>query len=176
MQAASGRRSTGPCHSRDWAGARPARRATCHDRDVAAATRLAPSPPGSTGGWRTGSDAARSSRHRSSAYRALDEGLTEFFSTHDSSYARAGRLLVHAASLDSAFNLPLLWALYAFGNSGESVRFDSVMRVLESRRERMPPFDRALLDAHAASARGDNLGEYDALRRLVAIVPQSEWV
>jgi tetratricopeptide (TPR) repeat protein len=110
------------------------------------------------------------------AYRALDEGLTEFFSTHDSSYARAGRLLVHAASLDSAFNLPLLWALYAFGNSGESVRFDSVMRVLESRRERMPPFDRALLDAHASAARGDDLGAYDALRRLVAIAPRSEWL
>jgi DNA-binding SARP family transcriptional activator/TolB-like protein len=110
------------------------------------------------------------------AYRALDEGLNEFFSADDSSDARAGRLLVHAGTLDTTFSLPLLWALYAFGNAGDPVRFDSVARVLESRRERLPRFDRALLDAHVASARGDAIGEYDALRRVVASAPNSEWV
>jgi DNA-binding SARP family transcriptional activator len=110
------------------------------------------------------------------AYRAFDQGLDAFFSPDDSSDSRAGRLLVHAASLDTSFSLPLLWALYAFNNAGDPVRFDSVLRVLESRRERLAPFDRALLDAHAARARGDPMGEYEALRRLIAIAPNSEWL
>src|SRR4030095_15405733 len=86
------------------------------------------------------------------AYRALDEGLNEFFSTDDSSYARAGWLLVHAGSLDSRVLLPLLRAFYALRNAHPTLRVDSVIRVLESRRERMPSFDRTLLDVHAAGA------------------------
>jgi hypothetical protein len=110
------------------------------------------------------------------AYRAFDQGLDAFFSPDDSSDSRAGRLLVHAAALDTSFSLPLLWALYAFENTGNSVRLDSVLRVLESRRDRLAPFDRALLDAHAAWARGDAMGTYEALRRVVAIAPNSEWL
>jgi hypothetical protein len=49
------------------------------------------------------------------AYRAFQEGLDAFF-TDTNGTAKAARLLVHASSLDSTFNLPLLWAVYAFGN------------------------------------------------------------
>ena len=111
------------------------------------------------------------------AYRALDEGLSAFFARDSSaSDARAGRLLLHAAALDSTFNLPLLWAVYAFQNAGDLVRRDSVLRVLDGRRGRLPPFDQALLDAQAAAARGDAFGNYQALRRVVAIAPRSEWL
>jgi DNA-binding SARP family transcriptional activator/TolB-like protein len=111
------------------------------------------------------------------AYRALDEGLSAFFARDDPvAYAQAGRLLLHAAALDSTFNLPLLWAVYAFGNASDLVRRDSVLRVLESRRERLPPFDRALLDAHVADAQDDAIRKYEALRRLVTIAPRSEWL
>jgi len=112
------------------------------------------------------------------AYRAFQEGLDAFF-TDTNGTAKAARLLVHASSLDSTFNLPLLWAVYAFGNSpaiGDSARADSVVRVLGARRERMPPFDRALLDALAAMRRNDAAGEYDGFRRVVAVAPNSEWI
>jgi DNA-binding SARP family transcriptional activator/TolB-like protein len=110
------------------------------------------------------------------AYRAFDEGLNQFFAGDDSAMARAGRLLVHAASLDQGFSLPLLWATYAFANAGDAVRLDSVVRVLVARRERLPRFDRALLDARTADIRGDEMAAYEALRRVVAIAPNSEWL
>jgi DNA-binding SARP family transcriptional activator/tetratricopeptide (TPR) repeat protein len=112
------------------------------------------------------------------AYRAFQEGLDAFFSDTDTT-GQAAKLLVHANALDSTFTLPLLWAIYAFHNSdatGDSARADSVLRVLVARRERMPPFDRALLDGLAAMRRNDAAGEYEAFRRVVAIAPNSEWL
>ena len=112
------------------------------------------------------------------AYRVFQEGLDAFFSGTDTT-GTAAKLLVHANALDSTFTLPLLWAIYAFHNSdatGDSGRADSVVRVLVARRERMPPFDRALLDALAAMRRNDPAGEYEGFRRVVAIAPNSEWV
>jgi len=110
------------------------------------------------------------------AYRAFDEGLSAFFSLDSTANANAGRVLLRAAALDTTFNLPLLWAVYAFDNVGDSSHVDSVMRVLESRRERLARFDLALFDAHAAYLHGDGVGEYNALRRVVAVAPNSEWL
>jgi tetratricopeptide (TPR) repeat protein/TolB-like protein len=119
------------------------------------------------------------------AYRAFQEGLDAFFTGDSASKEaatlakQAAKLLVHANALDSTFTLPLLWAVFAFGNAGgaeDSVRADSVVRVLLARREHLPPFDRALLDALAAMRRNDWAGEYEGFRRVVAIAPNSEWV
>jgi len=107
------------------------------------------------------------------AYRAFDEGLTAFFSAD---FQRAGSLLVHSAALDSTFNLPLVWAFYAYYNGGDQVRNDSVLRVLESRRDRLPRLDRALLDALVAFSRYDPVARYEAFRRVAAIAPNSEWL
>ena len=110
-------------------------------------------------------------------YRAFDEGLTAFFSARDDSgYAGAGRQLIRASMLDTTFSLPLIWAFYGFLNAGDRVRCDSVIQVLESRRGRLAPMDRALLDAHAALVRLDPAGRYQAFRRVVAMAPNSEWV
>jgi hypothetical protein len=112
------------------------------------------------------------------AYRAFDEGLTAFFSARDGSgYASAARLLVRAAAIDTTFSLPLIWAFYAFLNDNfDRVRCDSVIGVLESRRGRLAPMDRALLDAHVALVRLDPGGRYQAFRRVVTMAPNSEWV
>jgi DNA-binding SARP family transcriptional activator/TolB-like protein len=111
------------------------------------------------------------------AYRAFDEGLTGFFSARNSAEsARANRLLVHAAQLDTNFSIPLVWALYGFSNAGDPVRYDSVLRALESRRQRLTRLERGLLDAHVGISRGDAVAQYQAFRRVVAIVPNSEWV
>lgn len=111
------------------------------------------------------------------AYRAFDEGLTAFFSSRDDAgFARAGTQLVRAAAMDSMFNAPLVWAFYAFYDARDSLRRDSVLQSLESRRERLPRLDRALFDALVAFSRFDPVARYDAFRRVVAIAPNSEWV
>ena len=107
------------------------------------------------------------------AYRVFDEGLTAFFSAD---FARAGDLLVRAATLDSTFNLPLVWAYYAFYNIGDPVRADSVLHALESRREKLPRLEQALTDGLGALSRLDPVARYEAFRRVVAIAPNSEWL
>jgi len=110
------------------------------------------------------------------AYRAFDEGLTAFFSPRASDFARAGPLLVRAATLDTTFSLPLVWAFYTFFNAGDPVRTDSVLRALESRRERLPRLERALLDGLLSFSRLDPVARTEAFRRVVAIAPNSEWL
>lgn len=111
------------------------------------------------------------------AYRAFDEGLAAFFSANDGfDFAKAGRLLVHAAAIDTQFSVPLVWSFYAFSNAGDSIRSDSVLRAFESRRERLPRLDRALLDALTAISRLDPVARHQAFQEAVAIAPNSEWV
>lgn len=79
-----------------------------------------------------------------------------------------------AAALDTTFLLPrvlLMVAYQADPRGGDAVggRGDSLRRVLDGVRDRLTPYERALLDVSSAAIRGDLVGRVDALRRAVAL-------
>jgi len=107
------------------------------------------------------------------AYRLYAEGMDHFMRYEGK---EALSRFYEAAALDSTFIVPLIWALFAELNGwGEPGRADSLIRVLEPRRETMAPLDRAMLDHHAAGMRGDKEAAYELMRKVVEIAPNSEW-
>jgi DNA-binding SARP family transcriptional activator len=113
------------------------------------------------------------------AYELYAAGLDVFFETRlpdgAGSMTKAAELFQSAAAEDSAFALPLLWAVYAYRNAGDRPAADSLARVLDRRRHRLTTWERALLDAHLAHHQRDYLGEYRAYEKVVAMTPGSEW-
>jgi DNA-binding SARP family transcriptional activator len=81
-----------------------------------------------------------------------------------------------ASAEDSAFTLPLLWALYSHHNIGQWDRADSLLRALQGRRDRLAPFDQALLDHQAANHRVDREEAYRTMHRVVELSPDSDWL
>jgi tetratricopeptide (TPR) repeat protein len=112
------------------------------------------------------------------AYRLYAEGMEVFFRGQRGGgmrFRQAADYFHRAAALDSSFVVPLLWALYAHGNAGDRELQDSLARALDARRDGFTRWERALLDAHLASLRGDLRGEYRAYSRLVEMTPGAEW-
>jgi TolB-like protein len=113
------------------------------------------------------------------AYGLYADGLDVFFQAgppeFEASMTKAAGLFESAAAEDSAFALPLLWAVYAYRNAGDRSAADSLARTLDRRRHRLTTWERALLDAHLAHHQRDHLGEYRAYEKIVALTPGSEW-
>ena len=112
------------------------------------------------------------------AYRLYAEGMEVFFRGQRGGgvrFRQAADYFHRAAALDSSFVVPLLWALYAHGNAGDRELMDSLAQALDDRRDGFTRWERALLDAHLASLRGDLRGEYRAYSRLVEMTPGAEW-
>jgi DNA-binding SARP family transcriptional activator/tetratricopeptide (TPR) repeat protein/TolB-like protein len=105
------------------------------------------------------------------AYLAWVDGL-EQFGRRDFEGAR--ERLLHAASLDSSFISPLLWAAAAYANVGQHARADSLLRIADGHRSRLLPFDRQLLDMWRANLRGDWTAHYRATRQMLEVAPASE--
>jgi DNA-binding SARP family transcriptional activator/tetratricopeptide (TPR) repeat protein len=105
------------------------------------------------------------------AYLAWVDGL-EQFSHRDFTAAR--ERLLHAASLDSSFVSPLLWAAAAHGNLGEFAKTDSLIRIANARRNQLLPIDRHLLDMWRATLRGDWTAHFRATRQMLEVAPASE--
>lgn len=104
------------------------------------------------------------------AYQKYADALTLFLSPGASE--ESFELFLEAAAMDSTFNMPLIWATFATGDEGR----DSVLTVLERRRDRLPPFERAMSDYVTAVFRTDDFhAAYQAARRAVEIAPNSEW-
>jgi DNA-binding SARP family transcriptional activator/TolB-like protein len=106
------------------------------------------------------------------AYRAYIEGLEAFVA------ARQRDAIPHfasAARLDTTFALPLIWSIFAYGNTGQGEKRDSVIRVLAARRETLSPLDRHALDYFEAGARGDLAAELTAARAAARLSPGSNW-
>jgi DNA-binding SARP family transcriptional activator/tetratricopeptide (TPR) repeat protein len=80
-----------------------------------------------------------------------------------------------AAAADSSYLLPVLWAVFSSGNAGRYAVADSLLRSLVPGRERMTPFEAALLDYHLASRTWNHEAAYRATKRMVDIAPGSEW-
>jgi tetratricopeptide (TPR) repeat protein/TolB-like protein len=105
------------------------------------------------------------------AYQAWTDGLVQF-GRRD--FGAAGIHFLHAASLDSSFMSPLIWAAGARSNLGDHIVADSLLRIADRRRSRILPFDRHLLDMWLAIMRGDLLESYRAALRLLDTAPASE--
>ena len=106
------------------------------------------------------------------AYQAFVEGI-ELYATNGNPFVAAAQF-VRAAALDSTFTMPLLWAINT-GTYTNSVA-DSIAQELNRRREQLAPLDRRLLDYLLARLRLDHWRALGAIRRVVEIAPNSEYL
>ena len=106
------------------------------------------------------------------AYQAFVLGI-ELYATNGDPRVGAGQF-VRAATLDSTFTMPLLWAITTGGYRGSVA--DSILQQLDGRREHLAPLDRHLLDYLLAKQRLAHDKALGAIRRVVEIAPNSEYL
>jgi DNA-binding SARP family transcriptional activator/tetratricopeptide (TPR) repeat protein/TolB-like protein len=109
------------------------------------------------------------------AYRLVADGMDLFYRQPTPDYRGAATRFQAAALSDTAFTAPLIWAAFALYQAAQMTEADSLARSLASRRDRIMPWDRAMLDWLIAAFGPDRIATYDAMHRVVAIVPASEW-
>lgn len=107
------------------------------------------------------------------AYRLYSDGLDAFFAGDAES---ALELLRMAASRDSGFTAPLIWAAQVAIEWERGPDVDSVLAALAPRRNSLHAWDRAMLDYFEARLRGTFEDVRTAAGRLVDIAPGSEWL
>lgn len=105
------------------------------------------------------------------SYRVYAEGLELL---ENERYLEAAERFLEAAAQDSTFTSAMVWAIEAYSLTDEGPR-DSLALALAPKRDRLAPWDRAMLDHHLARIRGDLRGEYEALRNLVRLSPTGQW-
>jgi DNA-binding SARP family transcriptional activator/tetratricopeptide (TPR) repeat protein/TolB-like protein len=106
------------------------------------------------------------------AYVAFVDGLAELGA------GRGGEAADHfllAASRDSTFLTPRIWAVRALVYAGRRRDADSLARSLVPLRPAMAGWDRAMLDYYRAYLWGGWEDAYRAAARVVAIAPDPEW-
>jgi DNA-binding SARP family transcriptional activator len=106
------------------------------------------------------------------AYLEYLEGL-RLFTRFQS--AQAAARFERAVAIDSTFDLARLFGVLMALNTGRMGRADSLLQPVVVRRERLPAFDRALLEALESDLAGDRLGVLRAMRRVSAAVPASQF-
>jgi DNA-binding SARP family transcriptional activator len=106
------------------------------------------------------------------AYQEYMIGLEEFVLRDQ---VRAVPHFEEASRLDPEFTQPLIWAAFAYGNSHQTVKRDSVIALLAERRERLTPLDRYALEYFVAGQRHDRRAQFDAARSAARLSPGSEW-
>ena len=106
------------------------------------------------------------------AYQAFVLGI-ELYATNGNSWVGAAQF-VRAATLDSTFTMPLLWAITTGGYRGSVA--DSIAQQLNRRREQLALLDRHLLDYLLAQQRFAHVEALLAIRRVVDIAPNSEYL
>jgi DNA-binding SARP family transcriptional activator len=122
------------------------------------------------------------------AYRMYASGLDLYFNRE---YDKAVLLFHEAAAADPTFTSPLVWAVLAhhkaawmtvwtYGGANLELEIpdaaEAAMKRLHGERERLAPWDVAMLDYLNARSKGDVVGSYRAMRRVVEITPKSEWL
>jgi TolB-like protein len=104
------------------------------------------------------------------AYREFTAGVDEMNRLNTT---EAVRLLYHAAALDSAYTLPLVWAAFAHWWRFECDQTERLRRDLEVP-GRMARADRLMWDRWVAQCHGDLSALYQSSRLLVETLPGSE--
>jgi DNA-binding SARP family transcriptional activator len=107
------------------------------------------------------------------AYTIYTQGMEAHFQWD---FSTAIERFYAASAEDSTFTLPLLWAVYAHHNIGQWDRADSLLQTLQAKRDRLAPFDQALLDHQAANHRVDREEAYRTGHRVVELSPDSDWM
>ncbi len=104
------------------------------------------------------------------AYRAFDRGMAEF---NRYVYADAEASLLEAWSLDSTFVPALLYATFAAVNDGNGARGDSLLGLVQQRRNRLSGYHAALADYLAAYLTGDRSEALPKIQLAARLAPSS---
>lgn len=107
------------------------------------------------------------------AYLAYSAGLELFFGGREDS---AAVVLRQVADPDSGFTSPLLWAVYAYFDTHQRERADSLLSLLERRREDLAPWDRNALHYFRFLRTTGYDAAYGASRPLLAGAPPRHWL
>ncbi|MEM7414048.1 MAG: protein kinase [Gemmatimonadota bacterium] len=105
------------------------------------------------------------------AYEALDRGL-DHYAARD--YAEASGHFLRAFELDDSYAVPLVYASLSLRNHGEWARSDSVVSLLEARRDEVSEYQRFWIDYSRAVLEGDLDRARWTIRRAAMIAPQSK--
>ena len=104
------------------------------------------------------------------AYVAFADGFRMFVFGQPREAARA---LMRANEVSPEFTAPLIVAAVALVQGwGDFEAADSVLRIVEVSRDRLPPYDRLRFDLAQATVRGDHERAYRAAREAAALVPR----
>lgn len=105
------------------------------------------------------------------AYQEYVEGMAQFVAGNS---PRAIEHFTRAASFDSTFSIPLVFAAFAHTTLGHWREADSLAREVERARGNLSPFDQNLLDWVTAMVRGDTRGMLGPISRAAQLAPESE--
>jgi tetratricopeptide (TPR) repeat protein len=86
---------------------------------------------------------------------------------------KAARHFARAAELDSTFVTARFWQAYALQRRRKEM--DSLITAISPLQDRLPPVERAGLEAFIAETRGDWQSAYRAHKRAAQLAPQSNW-
>lgn len=104
------------------------------------------------------------------AHRAYVEGMEAQIRGR---WRESNRHLERALALDTMYLAPGVLMSWNHSNLGDRAIADSIVRSLNSSRERLTPFQRGTIDLLAANLRHDRIAAYEAARRVAEIAPQS---
>jgi serine/threonine-protein kinase len=104
------------------------------------------------------------------AYREFLRGEEAFSIGHFTETIEHDR---RALSLDSTYLAPLVRMAYAFNNLAQCAQTDSVGRIANARRDRLPAYEGYYLDRVLAWCLGDWNAAYVAAQRILAVAPHS---
>ena len=88
-----------------------------------------------------------------------------------SDYDSAAKAFERAYALDTTYLRSLMLASAAQANTDQSAHADSLLRIIQVRKDELSPYDRYRLEFLEAGRRGDEAGQLAALRSAVALVP-----
>jgi len=109
------------------------------------------------------------------SYARYSSALDLFLEGTWAAQAEATELLIDAWRADTAFTVPLIWALLGMMNTDQGDRADSVAHTLEANGSSLAEWDDAMLRYVLAWLHGDLRARYRWANEVVESAPNSEW-
>ena len=107
------------------------------------------------------------------AYHAFSDGMDRYIAQQN---LQAVPLFLHAYELDTSFVPALLYASFALTNTGAWASADSLLSIVDRRRDQLTAYNRAWLDYRLAFVRGQPDRTLAAIREAARIAPDSKAV